>query len=249
MTQTRLAINSNNKCAPQDGHLVSANRNSDCGSCGDQQAREAFTLPSLSELYWVGRCTPTPAAGKLSPEFTTSSGGRQGCPLSHFLFNLAIDTIMEASQPASNTKGVEVLPGPPLTDIEGGQPLTWQRSMKEITKRLGSVGATRLPGWGPRDLHCAWLETLQDMAANRYSELSPKFVTPSGIRQGCPLSPFLFNFVTDTIMEDSPSASNACGIKVLLGRVFTEIEYEKDKALLGSDPVVIQTVLINLITI
>ncbi|KER21238.1 hypothetical protein T265_10398 [Opisthorchis viverrini] len=49
----------------------------------------------------------------------------------------------------------------------GGQPMTWQRSMKEITKRLGAVGATRLPGWGPRDPHCAWLETLQDMAANR----------------------------------------------------------------------------------
>ncbi|KER25781.1 hypothetical protein T265_06816 [Opisthorchis viverrini] len=46
----------------------------------------------------------------------------------------------------------------------GGQPLTCQRSMKEIKKRLGS---TRLPGWGPRDPHCAWLETLQDMAANR----------------------------------------------------------------------------------
>ncbi|KER27743.1 hypothetical protein T265_05297 [Opisthorchis viverrini] len=49
----------------------------------------------------------------------------------------------------------------------GGQPMTWQRSMKEITKRLGAVGATRLPGWGPRDPRCAWLETLQDMAANR----------------------------------------------------------------------------------
>ena len=49
----------------------------------------------------------------------------------------------------------------------GGQPLTWQKGMKEITKRLGAVGATRLPGWGPRDPHCAWLETLQDMAANR----------------------------------------------------------------------------------
>ncbi|KAG5453143.1 hypothetical protein CSKR_106970 [Clonorchis sinensis] len=48
----------------------------------------------------------------------------------------------------------------------GGQPLTWKRGMKEITKRLGAVGATRLPGWGPRDLHCAWLETLKDMAAN-----------------------------------------------------------------------------------
>ncbi|KER30038.1 hypothetical protein T265_03416 [Opisthorchis viverrini] len=48
----------------------------------------------------------------------------------------------------------------------GGQPLTWRRSMKEITKRLGVVGATHLQGWGPRGPHCAWLETLQDMAAN-----------------------------------------------------------------------------------
>ncbi|KER33474.1 hypothetical protein T265_00591 [Opisthorchis viverrini] len=30
--------------------------------------------------------------------------------------------------------------------------------MKKITKRLGVVSATRLPGWGPRDPHCAWLE-------------------------------------------------------------------------------------------
>ncbi|KER26107.1 hypothetical protein T265_06587 [Opisthorchis viverrini] len=46
----------------------------------------------------------------------------------------------------------------------GGQPLTWQQGMNEITKRLG---ASRLPGWGPRDPNCAWLETLQVMADNR----------------------------------------------------------------------------------
>ncbi|KAG5442559.1 hypothetical protein CSKR_108763 [Clonorchis sinensis] len=49
----------------------------------------------------------------------------------------------------------------------GGQPLTWQRDRKETTKRLGAVGAIRLPEWGPFDPHCVWLETLQDMAANR----------------------------------------------------------------------------------
>ncbi|KER19534.1 hypothetical protein T265_11720 [Opisthorchis viverrini] len=43
----------------------------------------------------------------------------------------------------------------------GGQPLTWQRSMKEITKRLGVVGATRLPGWGPRDPHCLVGDTIR----------------------------------------------------------------------------------------
>jgi hypothetical protein len=49
----------------------------------------------------------------------------------------------------------------------GGQRVTWQKGMKEITKSLGAVGAVRLPGWGPRDPPCAWLETLQDMASNR----------------------------------------------------------------------------------
>jgi hypothetical protein len=49
----------------------------------------------------------------------------------------------------------------------GGQRVTWQKGMKETTKSLGAVGAARLPGWGPRDPPCAWLETLQDMAANR----------------------------------------------------------------------------------
>ncbi|KAG5447044.1 hypothetical protein CSKR_108892 [Clonorchis sinensis] len=49
----------------------------------------------------------------------------------------------------------------------GGQRMTWQKGVKEITKSLGVVGAVRLPGWGPRDPACAWLETLQEMAANR----------------------------------------------------------------------------------
>ncbi|KAG5445126.1 hypothetical protein CSKR_103983 [Clonorchis sinensis] len=31
-----------------------------------------------------------------------------------------------------------------------GQPLTWQRGMNEIPKRLGAVNANRLPGWRPR---------------------------------------------------------------------------------------------------
>ncbi|GAA53045.1 hypothetical protein CLF_109407 [Clonorchis sinensis] len=49
----------------------------------------------------------------------------------------------------------------------GGQRMTWQKGVKVITKSLGVVGVVRLPGWGPRDPACAWLETLQEMAANR----------------------------------------------------------------------------------
>ncbi|KAG5451353.1 hypothetical protein CSKR_109950 [Clonorchis sinensis] len=45
--------------------------------------------------------------------------------------------------------------------------MTWQKGVKEITKSLDVVGVVRLLGWGPRDPACAWLETLQEMAANR----------------------------------------------------------------------------------
>ena len=43
----------------------------------------------------------------------------------------------------------------------------WQKGMKSMTKGLGLVGVSRLPGWGPRDPPNVWLQTLQEMAANR----------------------------------------------------------------------------------
>jgi hypothetical protein len=58
-------------------------------------------------------------------------------------------------------------PNPEWRKPRGGQAVTWQKGMKTVTRSLGSVGAARLPGWGPRDPPCVWLETLQDMAANR----------------------------------------------------------------------------------
>jgi len=33
----------------------------------------------------------------------------------------------------------------------GGQCITWQRNIKELTSALSRVGNCRLPGWGPRD--------------------------------------------------------------------------------------------------
>ncbi|KER19410.1 hypothetical protein T265_15549, partial [Opisthorchis viverrini] len=79
-----------------------------------------------------------------------------------------------------------------------------------------------------------------------YGKLSPEFTTSSGVRQGCPLSPFLFNFVIDTITEDSLPASNTCGVEVLPGPPPTDIEYADDIAILGSNPVAMQTILNNL---
>ena len=64
-------------------------------------------------------------------------------------------------------KALFALPGSTWRKAKGGQPMTWQRGLKSLTKSLGSVGAVRLPGWGPRDPSSAWLETVRDMAANR----------------------------------------------------------------------------------
>ncbi|KER27025.1 hypothetical protein T265_05856 [Opisthorchis viverrini] len=37
----------------------------------------------------------------------------------------------------------------------------------EVYDCICSLKRHRAPGWGPCDPHCAWLETLQDMAANQ----------------------------------------------------------------------------------
>jgi hypothetical protein len=50
---------------------------------------------------------------------------------------------------------------------QGGQCMTWQRSMKTITSKLSRVGSCRLPGWGPKDQSHQWLETLTEMAQSR----------------------------------------------------------------------------------
>ncbi|CAH8645530.1 unnamed protein product [Dicrocoelium dendriticum] len=58
------------------------------------------------------------AYGKLSPPFNISSGVRQGCPLSPFLFNFAIDEVMEFAFTGHDLEGVELLPGERLLDLE-----------------------------------------------------------------------------------------------------------------------------------
>ncbi|KER31471.1 LOW QUALITY PROTEIN: hypothetical protein T265_12961 [Opisthorchis viverrini] len=53
------------------------------------------------------------------------------------------------------------------------QKLRWlgHAGVKEITKRLDTVDATRLPGWGLRGPHCAWLETPQNMLSTNVSDV------------------------------------------------------------------------------
>ena len=79
-----------------------------------------------------------------------------------------------------------------------------------------------------------------------YGKLSPEFTTSSGVRQECPLSPFLFNFVIDLLIESSLPVSGTCGVELLPGFPLVDIEYADDVALLCSDPSEMQAILNNL---
>lgn len=69
----------------------------------------------------------------------------------------------------------------------GGQPMTWTRGMKALTSSLASVGASRLPGWGPKDDEHTWLETLVDMAKSRPQwRMCCGFLFPSPSRLASP---------------------------------------------------------------
>ena len=65
-----------------------------------------------------------------------------------------------------------------------------------------------------------------------YGRLSPNFATASGVRQGCPISPFLFNFVIDVLMETCIKAAPTAGVHVLPGSKVLDLDYADDIVLL-----------------
>ena len=64
-----------------------------------------------------------------------------------------------------------------------------------------------------------------------HGELSQEFPTAVGVRQGCTLPHFLFNFVFDLILQSSIPPSSG-GVELFPGGCPTDIEYADDVALL-----------------
>ena len=65
-----------------------------------------------------------------------------------------------------------------------------------------------------------------------YNELSDSFTTTSGVRQGCPISPFLFNFIIDAIMDCTLSGLQNVGIEVSPGGRLVDLDYADDIVML-----------------
>ena len=65
-----------------------------------------------------------------------------------------------------------------------------------------------------------------------YGKLSKSFSITSGMRQGCPLSPFLFNFIIDEILDHTIGGSNCSGVHLTTEGNLVDLEYADDIVLL-----------------
>ncbi|VDO65945.1 unnamed protein product [Schistosoma margrebowiei] len=79
-----------------------------------------------------------------------------------------------------------------------------------------------------------------------YGGLSSELITSSGVRQGCPLSPFLFNFVINVRLEITFSSSKFPGVELLPGGSLVDLEYADDIVLFGEDANKMQSLLTTL---
>ena len=98
-----------------------------------------------------------------------------------------------------------------------------------------------VPGKYVNILKALYLHTSGRVRA--YGSLSRSLVVSNGVRQGCPISPFLFNFAIDDILQTALPGIQNLGIEVLSGSKLQDLEYADDIALLGNNVQAIQTAL------
>ena len=75
-----------------------------------------------------------------------------------------------------------------------------------------------------------------------YNEYSASFPITNGVRQGCPMSPFLFNFVVDDVLSRA-FASGEAGIDFLPGTRIRDLDYADDIVIFGDNPRILQATL------
>ena len=61
-----------------------------------------------------------------------------------------------------------------------------------------------------------------------YGQLCQSFDTSSGLRQGCSISPFLFNFVMDEVMRTALAEHETAGVDLVMGERLCNLEYADD---------------------
>ena len=72
-----------------------------------------------------------------------------------------------------------------------------------------------------------YTHTLPDVSGSM-DRCRDNFSTVSGVRQGCPLSPFLFNFVIDMIIDTTIQGLHNPGVDILPGEKLVDLEYADD---------------------
>ncbi|GAA53681.1 zinc finger protein 341 [Clonorchis sinensis] len=84
---------------------------------------------------------------------------------------------------------------------------------------------------GPDDLPPALLDfqgTFDSVLEQRLTAVSKGLLTQSGVRRGCPLSPFLFNFVIDEFMRRTLEGLQNPGIQIACDENLVNLEYADD---------------------
>lgn len=69
--------------------------------------------------------------------------------------------------PSSTISRFITLVGQSWKRRRGGRAMTWRRDMMKLAPVLATIGGSCLPGWGPREEECCWLETSGDMDNNQ----------------------------------------------------------------------------------